>query len=128
MLIAQRREGDGAGSGGHLSARRSRYCCGAYFEYSSTISCSWTGVSITWRAGTLWTRMRSWLLMTSSHGGTGRSPARAWAISKGSMRRDFSETSMMSLELTRYDGMSTLRPLTRMWPWRTSWRATATSG
>jgi len=61
--------------------------------------------------------------MTSSHAGTGRSPASARAMMNGVISRDLARTSMMSFWVTRYDGMSTFWPLTVMWPCLTSWRA-----
>ena len=87
------------------------------------MSCSWTRVSIWARAGSACTRMRILSGITSSHAGTVRSPASARATTNGVSSRDFAATSTMSLSLTRYEGMSTLRPLTRTCPWPTSWRA-----
>src|SRR3954452_12499335 len=45
-----------------------------YFEYNSTMSCSWTGMSIWARTGREWTRIRSRFGTTCSQAGTGRSP------------------------------------------------------
>src|SRR5215469_10981951 len=81
-------------------------CC--YFEYSSTMSCSCTCVSIWARAGMACTRTRILSGMTSSQAGTWRSPASARATMNGVSSSDFGSTSTMSLSLTRYDGMSTL--------------------
>ena len=61
--------------------------------------------------------------MTSIHAGTGRSPASALATTNGVSSTRLPATSTMSFSLTRYEGMSTFLPLTRMWPCRTSWRA-----
>ena len=80
-------------------------------------------MSIWARTGSVCTRTRILSGMTSSHAGTGRSPASARATTNGVSSRDFAATSTMSLSLTRKEGMSTLRPLTRTWPCRTSWRA-----
>ncbi len=41
----------------------------------------------------------------------------------GVISSDFSRTSMTSWAVTWNDGMSTFLPLTRKWPWMTSWRA-----
>jgi len=49
----------------------------------------------------LCTSTRSWVLMTSSHGGTGREPALAWASWNGTISTDFAATSMMSFAVTR---------------------------
>jgi hypothetical protein len=65
------------------------------------MSCSWTGVSMTCRAGSECTRIRIRLLMTSSHAGTGLDPASARAIANGVSSRDFSRTSTMSFYDTR---------------------------
>ena len=60
---------------------------------------------------------------TCSQAGTTRSPWVSRATMNGVISRDFSRTSMMSWAETWYDGMSTFLPLTRKWPWTTSWRA-----
>src|SRR6516165_2313299 len=49
--------------------------------------------------------------------------ARAQATTNGVSSADFSRTCTMSCSVTRYDGMSTILPLTWKWPCLTSWRA-----
>src|SRR5690242_17170158 len=72
-----------------------------YFEYSSTMSCSCTWVSIWARAGMACTSTRILSGTTSSHAGTWRSPASARATMNGVSSSDLGDTSTMSLSVTR---------------------------
>ena len=60
---------------------------------------------------------------TSIQPGTMRSPKVSRATMNGVISSDFSRTSITSYCVTWNDGMSTFLPLTRKWPWLTSWRA-----
>src|SRR5215467_3139330 len=97
-----------------------------YFEYSSTMSCSFNWIctsSLRW--GRLVMRPFKASRSTSIQPGAG-----AWAVASradktvGLLRLD-SRTDTTSFTFTWADGMLHLRPLISMWPCRTIWRACA---
>src|SRR3990172_380472 len=96
-----------------------------YFEYNSTISCSWTWVSICTRFGRLVMVILRASVSTSIHSTPDRWPAvsiACWTAMSCLLRSRMMTTSPGR---TRYEGTVTRRPLTRKCPWETSWRAWA---
>src|SRR4051794_35475827 len=101
-------------------------CCQSvpfYFEYSSTMSDSWTGVSISDRSGHLRIFPVSPSWSACSHGAT--DAVRSVASRITCCAEEFGDIVITSSGLTWKLGMFTRRPLTLKWPWRTSWRAWA---
>ena len=104
---------------------RVRPLCFSYFEYSSTMSCSWIGKFTSSRAG-----MREHLAL---HRRPHPAPATwgrpapftaSWASRPWHVLRPRAAPSVMtSPTSTWYEGMLTFLSLTRTWPWRTSCRA-----
>src|SRR5260370_13644960 len=99
---------------------------GAYFEYSSTISCSVIGGVVTSsRLGRAATRALKCSRSISSHGTVFWLCATLRASSTMAFWCMLSFSPISSPALTRYDGMLTFFPLPRTFPCSTAWRACA---
>src|SRR5256886_4698586 len=89
-----------------------------YLLYSSTISCSDTGIWMSSRSGRLRTKPLRSLGSTSSHWGIWPRPALRLSSTRGACL-EFGRSCTTSPTLTRNDGTETLRPFTARWPWAT---------